>query len=243
MKLHELSGISEERPFDPLPVLIQQIRSEAHSHLIYRAGKRVFDIVMSLGLIVLSFPVMIVIGVAVKLTSAGPILFRQERVGIGGKTFTFIKFRSMTHNADTSIHEAYMRRLIRGEVAASEGGEHASLYKLHDDPRVTPLGRILRKTSLDELPQLFNVLAGSMSLVGPRPPIPYEVNAYKSWHMQRLRVKPGVTGLWQVSGRSATSFDEMVRLDLDYIQRRSLAFDLKILLRTIPAALNTKTAA
>ncbi|MEZ4703105.1 MAG: sugar transferase [Rhodothermales bacterium] len=245
MSLQELSGISEERPFDPLPVLIQQIRLEEQSRIVYRVTKRIFDFTVSLALILLAMPLMIVIGLAVKLTSAGPILFRQERVGKGGEPFTFVKFRSMTHKADTAIHEAYMRKLIRGEVGNGEDGEgtDGSMYKLNNDPRVTEFGRFLRKTSLDELPQLFNVLSGSMSLVGPRPPIPYEVSAYKSWHMQRLRVKPGVTGLWQVSGRSATTFDEMVRLDIDYIQRRSLALDVRILLKTIPAALNTKTAA
>ncbi len=245
MSLQELSGISEERPFDPLPILIQQIRLEEQSRLMYRMGKRVIDFTVALFLIVLSLPLMIIIGIAVKLTSPGPILFRQERVGKGGEPFTFVKFRSMTHKADTAIHEAYMRKLIRGEVGSGAGDEGAdgSLYKLNNDPRVTEFGRFLRKTSLDELPQLLNVLAGSMSLVGPRPPIAYEVSAYRSWHMQRLRIKPGVTGLWQVSGRSATTFDEMVRLDIEYIQKRSFALDMQILLRTIPAALNTRTAA
>ncbi len=242
MRLPEVSSVSNERTLDPLSDVIQSIHEEEHEQDGYLALKRSFDIAVTLALIILSGPLMIVIAIAIKITSKGPVLFTQERVGKGGKSFTFYKFRSMTHNNDTAIHEQFMKQLIRGEIEAQKV-KTAPHYKMEDDPRVTPFGQFIRKTSLDELPQLFNVLSGSMSLVGPRPPIPYEVKAYKSWHMQRLSIKPGVTGLWQVSGRSSLAFDEMVQLDLEYIEKRNWRLDLKILLQTIPAALNTNTAA
>lgn len=196
--------------------------------------KRAIDIVgTSLGLILLS-PILLAISAAIKLTSPGPILFRQERIGQGGKAFTFLKFRSMHCSNDPRIHMEYVRRFIAGkaDVAASDGNSNA-VYKITSDPRVTRIGRFLRKTSLDELPQFFNVLKGEMSLVGPRPPLAYELEAYDVWHRRRLlEAKPGITGLWQVSGRSRLRFDDMVRLDLCYAKTWSVWLDIKILLRT-----------
>ena len=185
------------------------------------------------GLAILS-PLLVTLAIAVKLTSKGPIFFRQQRVGQYGRPFTFLKFRSMYTANNHAVHQDYVKKFIAG---AHTGGQAADAktptFKLTNDPRITPLGRVLRKTSLDELPQLINVLRGEMSLVGPRPPIPYEVEYYDIWHKRRfLAVKPGITGLWQVNGRSRTTFDEMVRLDLQYAKSWSLALDIKILLQT-----------
>jgi exopolysaccharide biosynthesis polyprenyl glycosylphosphotransferase len=196
--------------------------------------KRVIDITASaLGLVLLS-PLLCVISVLIKLTSTGPVLFRQTRLGQHGKEFTFLKFRSMYVNNDDSLHQEYVSQLIAGKAKRKQSADGtSSAYKVINDPRITPLGRVLRKMSLDELPQLFNVLRGEMSLVGPRPPLPYEWACYDVWHLRRIvEVKPGITGLWQVTGRSKTSFDDMVRLDLRYAKRWSLSLDFKILLRT-----------
>ena len=191
----------------------------------------------SLLLIILFMPLFVLIAIAVKVTSKGPIFFKQQRVGQHGRHFTFLKFRSMRDRNDHSAHREYVKQMIAGNAERKllrEGGE--GVYKLVNDPRITPLGRFLRRTSLDELPQFWNVLRGEMSLVGPRPPIPYEVAAYQTWHRRRvLQVKPGITGLWQVTGRSRVSFDDMVRLDLQYANFWSLWLDVKILMRT-PAA-------
>jgi exopolysaccharide biosynthesis polyprenyl glycosylphosphotransferase len=204
------------------------------SHLI----KRSIDIAGSLAAITLCTPVFLALAVFVRLSSKGPVLFRQKRIGQYGRSFTFLKFRSMYLENDPSIHEDYVKRLIAGTVPSEKKNGHPGVFKITDDPRITPVGRFLRKTSLDELPQFFNVLAGDMSLVGPRPPIPYEVECYDIWHRRRLlAVKPGITGLWQVTGRSRTTFDEMVRLDLQYAKSWSLWLDLKILLRTPRAVL------
>lgn len=197
------------------------------------AIKRCMDILGSLCALILFSPLMMGIAIAIRLTSKGPVLFRQERVGLSGKKFTFLKFRSMYTAADQSIHKEYVQQFISG-VAPSGG-----VYKLTKDPRVTPVGRVLRRTSMDELPQFFNVLLGSMSLVGPRPPIPYEVSRYGAWHKRRfLAVKPGITGLWQVNGRSKVKFDDMVRLDLRYAKSWSLWTDILILLQTPRAVLS-----
>jgi len=199
-----------------------------------RIVKRSMDIAGSLFALVLLAPLFLVIGVIVKLTSRGPVLFRQQRVGQHGRKFTFVKFRSMYFTADHTIHKEYVERLIAGEKESEgEDGPLSEVYKLTNDPRITPFGRILRKTSLDELPQFLNVLTGSMSLVGPRPPIPYEFDCYQMWHRQRLvAVKPGITGPWQIGGRSRTTFDEMVRMDLIYASSWTPWTDLKILLHT-----------
>ena len=201
------------------------------------AMKRGIDILGSSTLLVLCAPLFAAAAAAIKVSSKGPILFKQQRVGQFGCCFTFLKFRSMEVNNDAREHREYMEKLIAGQpvrVYSDKGGD--GVYKLTNDARITKVGKILRKTSLDELPQLINVLVGDMSLVGPRPPIPYEVGAYQTWHRRRvLQAKPGMTGLWQVMGRSRTRFDDMVRLDLRYATSWSLWLDLKILLRT-PAA-------
>jgi lipopolysaccharide/colanic/teichoic acid biosynthesis glycosyltransferase len=189
-------------------------------------------------------PLFALIAAAVRLSSKGPILYRQVRVEQYGRRFTFMKFRSMYVNSSARIHQEYVRSLIRGEHGAQpEARVSGSAFKIRHDPRVTPLSRWLRKTSLDELPQLLNVLKGEMSLVGPRPPIPCELEAYDAWHRRRLlEAKPGVTGLWQVSGRSRTTFDETVRLDLRYAKGWSLSLDLRILAQTPWAVLSSEGA-
>ena len=197
-----------------------------------RLVKRALDITAtSLGLLALS-PLLLVIAALVKLTSKGPVLFRQARIGEFGNPFTFLKFRSMYLNNDSAAHKEYVTQFIAGKAEKKAAGD-TTVFKLTNDPRITRVGRFLRKTSLDELPQLFNVLSGKMSLIGPRPPLPYEFECYEPWHRRRvIEVKPGITGLWQVNGRSRTSFDEMVRLDLRYARKWSLWLDLKILMQT-----------
>lgn len=196
--------------------------------------KRSMDILGSLLMLALCAPLFLVIAVAIRLSSKGPILFRQQRVGQFGRMFTFLKFRSMYADNDVAAHKAFVTDFITGgDKAVTANANGGPIYKLSNDMRVTPVGRLLRKTSLDELPQFFNVLRGEMSLVGPRPPIFYEVVAYKTWHRRRvLEVKPGITGLWQVTGRSRVIFDEMVRLDLRYAASWSPWMDAKILIRT-----------
>jgi lipopolysaccharide/colanic/teichoic acid biosynthesis glycosyltransferase len=197
--------------------------------------KRMIDIIGAVVLLILFAPIIAATALCIAATSRGPVIFRQVRLRKGAVPFVFYKFRSMRVDAKEEFHRNYVESLIDGKLeAVNEGGPERPLYKRKVDPRVTPIGRIIRKTSIDELPQLWNVLRGEMSLVGPRPPIPYEVERYQPWHLRRiLEVKPGITGLWQVEGRSRTTFDEMVRLDLRYTRRCSLAVDLKILLKTI----------
>jgi lipopolysaccharide/colanic/teichoic acid biosynthesis glycosyltransferase len=196
--------------------------------------KRMVDIVGSVSMLILCAPIFLVIALAIKLSSKGPVFFRQPRVGRYGKTFVFLKFRSMYANNDPTVHREYVTKLISNRAQTEgESNGRPGVYKLKDDKRITPVGRFLRRTSLDELPQFINVLQGDMSLVGPRPPIPYELAAYQTWHRQRLLgVKPGITGLWQVLSRSSVGFDEMVRLDLRYASTWTPWLDLKILLRT-----------
>jgi lipopolysaccharide/colanic/teichoic acid biosynthesis glycosyltransferase len=207
-----------------------------------RVGKRMFDISVSLLLLLLLSPIVAFIAAAIKLTSRGPVHFRQKRIGEHGKPFTFLKFRTMYVDNDASEHKEYVRQLIAGQAAKQPTNGNANedtdgIFKLTKDPRITPVGGFLRRTSLDELPQLFNVLRGEMSLVGPRPPLPYEVEAYAAWHRRRLlEAKPGITGLWQVYGRSRVDFNEMVRMDLRYARACSPWLDLKILLNTPKAA-------
>jgi lipopolysaccharide/colanic/teichoic acid biosynthesis glycosyltransferase len=196
--------------------------------------KRTVDFAGSSIMLILLSPVFLVIALAIKLSSRGPVFYRQQRVGRYGQTFTFLKFRSMFVNNDSKVHKDFVTKLIAsnpGETTPKEAGE--SVYKLTNDKRITRVGKVLRRTSLDELPQFLNVLKGEMSLVGPRPPIPYELAAYQTWHRHRLlAVKPGITGLWQVMGRSSVRFDEMVRLDLRYASTWTPWLDLKILMRT-----------
>jgi exopolysaccharide biosynthesis polyprenyl glycosylphosphotransferase len=204
-------------------------------------SKRGLDIFGSIALLALLSPVIALIAAAIKLTSKGPVLFRQPRVGQNGRPFTMLKFRTMHVDADASIHRQYVTNFIQSANAAEAAG--GQVFKIVDDPRVTRFGHFLRRSSLDELPQFWNVLRGQMSLVGPRPPVPYEVERYKRWHMRRLwEAKPGLTGLWQVKGRSRTTFDEMVRLDLQYAKRHTLWTDIKILLATPGAVLSGKGA-
>jgi lipopolysaccharide/colanic/teichoic acid biosynthesis glycosyltransferase len=217
-----------------------------HKRWIFGVIKRVMDFVGSALALVAFAPVFLAIALAIKLTSRGPVLFRQRRIGRYGVPFVFLKFRSMYVNNDASAHEQYVKQLIAGQAERRPSGGNGNgngngnghgVYKLTDDPRVTRVGAFLRRTSLDELPQFFNVFKGEMSLVGPRPAIAYELEAYDIWHRRRvLEAKPGITGLWQVHGRSRVKFDDMVRLDLRYAQTWSPWMDVKILLRTPRAA-------
>jgi lipopolysaccharide/colanic/teichoic acid biosynthesis glycosyltransferase len=226
-----------ERPSNP--TLYPDLEKRQESNRLGRATKRMIDVLGSLSLLALLWPVFLAIAVAVKLTSEGPVLFRQKRIGEYGTPFTFLKFRSMYTDNDSSQHKEYVRQLIAGQAAKQPtDGNGEGVFKLTNDPRITPVGSFLRRTSLDELPQFLNVLRGEMSLVGPRPPVPYEVEAYATWHRRRLlEAKPGITGLWQVEGRSRVGFDDMVRLDLRYARNCSPWLDLKILMQTPKAVI------
>ncbi|HKY52413.1 MAG TPA: sugar transferase [Candidatus Limnocylindria bacterium] len=201
----------------------------------YELAKRAMDVVLAAMFIVLLLPIFVVIGLAIVWDSGFPILYRGERVGRHGRTFRVAKFRSMRAGCDQAAHAEFVRRLLQGETR--------SLYKVPDDARVTRVGAFLRRTSLDELPQLWNVLRGEMSLVGPRPDVPYAVAAYPDWVHARLNVRPGITGLWQVSGRSRVGLIDMYRLDVAYASRTSLPSDIRILLRTVPVVLGREGAA
>jgi exopolysaccharide biosynthesis polyprenyl glycosylphosphotransferase len=224
------------------PDLLKQNQSKKISFFI----KRAMDVMGSIIALFIFSPFFLIIPLLIKFSSEGPVLFKQERVGQFGKIFTFLKFRTMYVNNDATIHQKYVKKLIceQKSYAVEKGnGDTQCTYKIKDDPRITPLGRFLRKTSLDEFPQFINVLKGEMSLAGPRPPIPYELKNYDIWHIRRvLETKPGITGLWQVKGRSRTTFDEMVRLDLQYVRDWSLWLDIKILFKTPLAVLNGKGA-
>lgn len=224
----------QESPKPSNPVFYPDLSRQSERKRVPGALKRVTDIAGSVVALICSFPLFLIIAVAIKATSAGPVFFRQRRIGQYGQPFVFLKFRSMYVGNNPGIHKEYVQQLIAGKAerqpsdASSEG-----VFKLTKDPRITKLGSFLRRTSLDELPQFINVLKGEMSLVGPRPPVPYEVEAYDLWHRSRfLEAKPGITGLWQVSGRSRVTFDEMVRLDLRYARSWTPWLDLLILLRT-----------
>jgi lipopolysaccharide/colanic/teichoic acid biosynthesis glycosyltransferase len=196
--------------------------------------KRAIDLGGSTIALILLSPLFLAISIAVMLDSRGPVFFRQTRVGKDGVVFTCLKFRSMHRNADERVHQAAIQRLMAGERLSDDEG---SPFKLTHDPRVTRVGSFLRRTSLDELPQLINVFRGEMSLVGPRPAIPYELENYKDWHHLRYQVKPGITGLWQVEGRGALTFDEMLRLDVEYATHWTVGTDVRLMARTIPAVL------
>jgi lipopolysaccharide/colanic/teichoic acid biosynthesis glycosyltransferase len=228
--------------------LTHEAREQAASRLVREPRplavlRRSVDLLVGLTLIVLFSPLLIAVAIAVRVDSHGPALFRQRRVGYGQREFTLFKFRSMRVDADPRGHREYVTALIKGADSAAPEGERKDLYKLAVDNRITPVGRWIRRWSLDELPQLFNVVLGDMTLVGPRPSIPYEVAEYPSWYLQRFSVKPGLTGLWQVSGRSERTYEEMVRLDIEYTERRSLALDLSILFKTPWTVLSRKGAA
>lgn len=199
--------------------------------MVYRIAKRLFDIAAaSVGILILS-PFFIATAVLIKLDSPGPVLFSQSRLGQKGRHFEMYKFRSMVVNAEALLRELQLKNEVSGHM-----------FKMKNDPRITRIGKIIRKTSIDELPQLFNVIKGDMSLVGPRPPLPREVAAYGRWHDLRLSVRPGITGLWQVSGRNDIGFDEMVNLDIKYIRERGFIYDLKIICKTIPVLVGDSKA-
>ena len=208
-----------------------------------RYSKRAFDTILaSLCLLVLS-PLCLLVAILIKLESTGPVIFRQQRIGENGQPFTMLKFRSMRENADLDLHKKHVKRLIEEDVSPDDGeAAGCGTMKLRDDPRITRVGRIIRKLSIDELLQLVNVLRGEMSLVGPRPPLPYELERYESWQRRRLEALPGVTGWWQVKGRNRVSFSEAVRMDLYYIDHSSFWFDLKILLMTPFAVISRRGA-
>jgi lipopolysaccharide/colanic/teichoic acid biosynthesis glycosyltransferase len=202
--------------------------------------KRTVDILGSLIALILLSPLFLGIAIIVKSTSEGPIFFCKKRLGKGGREFCFYKFRTMWANNDPHIHRDFVAKLITGSAPIDQNG---GLFKMKNDPRITPVGRFLRRTSLDELPQFFNVLINDMSLVGPRPPLPYEYEKYRAWHTRRvLDLKPGITGLWQVEARSLTTFDEMVRIDIRYAYARNFWLDLRIMLQTPGAMLSGRGA-
>lgn len=203
------------------------------------ALKRAVDLVGAMVGLLLTAPLLAVIAVAIRLDTRGPVFFRQERVGTGGRRFRVLKFRTMTHGASDASHRDLVHRMLSGDEAstAQSGSGGSRVYKLLHDDRITRVGRLLRRASLDELPQLLNVLRGQMSLVGPRPPLPYEIEAYAHWQFDRLQVRPGITGLWQVSGRNLLTYRRMCELDIEYVRRWSLWLDLQILVKTIPVVL------
>lgn len=216
-----------------------------------RFYKRVIDISGSIAACIMLSPLFLLIALIVKVTSEGPIFFRQERIGQFGRKFTFLKFRTMHANNNPKIHQEYIKKFIseqKSYEASGNGnngnnGNKAGVFKIKNDPRVTSIGNFLRKTSLDELPQFINVLKGEMSLVGPRPPVAYEVEMYDIWHRRRImEVLPGITGLWQTKGRSTTNFNDMVRLDIRYIKERSLWLDIKLIILTPWVVLTGKGA-
>lgn len=250
-----MQGVLENgRPWWPYLALSQ---SEPSTET-YHDTKRALDVLMALVLLILLAPLLALIALLIRLDSSGPVLFVQERLGARRRSFSggepqwivqifpLYKFRTMHQNADAKLHREYMKAYIAGDEGAiatlDPGLKSSTSYKLSGDPRVTRVGRFLRKTSLDELPQLWNVLVGDMSLVGPRPPIPYEVEMYSHEQLHRLSTMPGITGLWQVSGRCETTFEEMVRLDLEYIECKSILLDFKILLLTLPTVLSVRGA-
>jgi len=218
------------------------------SNVLYFRTKRLWDFCISAVLLVLLSPVFLVVSILIRLDSPGPVIFTQKRVGCKIRcqkgsvtkevtTFTFYKFRSMYHRVGDQCHRDFIDAYIHNDQARMDQLQNGSIahentFKLNHDPRITRIGSFLRKSSLDEIPQFWNVLKGDMSLVGPRPPIPYEVDIYAPWHHGRLLATPGITGLWQVSARNSTNFDEMVQIDIDYIQQQSFWLDLKILLNT-----------
>jgi lipopolysaccharide/colanic/teichoic acid biosynthesis glycosyltransferase len=239
-------GLDFLKRFDPL-ALSPLVEDQEY---FYYFIKRVMDIIISTFLLLILWPVMAMIALLIAIDTPGPVIFSQVRVGSKRWTrdgFTYwqrnlfkcYKFRTMIHNADPSVHEKFVATFVEGQIEPAEANNG---YKLHNDSRVTRVGKVLRRTSLDELPQLFNVLRGQMSMVGPRPDVPYAVDHYKSWHCERLAALPGLTGLWQTKGRSNVSFDNMASLDIEYARNHSLLQDIKIMMMTIPAVFLGKGA-
>jgi len=223
--------------------LYPEIQKRDNARKFPLAIKRGIDLVGSAAALVFLSPIFGAVALAIRLSSKGPVLFRQERLGQHGKTFTVLKFRSMRTDCDAKIHQQYVEQFIAGQADGDSEAAAKPVFKIQKDPRVTPVGRFIRKSSLDELPQFWNVLRGDMSLVGPRPALAYEFRKYEVWHRRRvLEIKPGITGLWQVEGRSRTRFDEMVRLDLKYARAWSVWLDLKILAQTPGAVIQGEGA-
>ena len=222
------------------PISVGAGESGAFSMRSMPATKRLFDVLIASLCLVLVSPLMAAVAVMVRATSPGPALFRQARIGRGGRRFVLYKFRTMFDGSPNEIHREYVSKLLTDDRPPT-GGRHG-LYKLEDDPRVTPIGRLLRRTSIDELPQLFNVLRGDMSLVGPRPVLPWEAELIGATHAKRFLATPGITGLWQVSGRSDVSYGQRVHMDSWYVRNWSLWHDIAILFKTIPALLNRNGA-
>jgi len=212
-------------------------------HRAAEAAARVIEIVVALLVLVFLAPLLLAIALAVRLDSSGPTLFRQRRLGHERRPFTVFKFRTMSAGADHSTHQQYVNELIAQGRDCTSAAQQQGLYKIAGDPRVTRVGSLLRRWSLDELPQLWNVVRGDMSLVGPRPVVPYETERYPAWYHERFTVKPGLTGLWQVSGRNQRTYEEMVRLDIEYAGRRSLRLDLVILIKTVWVVLSRRGVA
>ncbi len=228
-------GLLADEPFN-INLYPDLVRKDFSRKISLFIKNNLFDVLGSAIALLLFSPIFLIIALAIKATSPGPVFFRQERVGLNGKKFLMYKFRSMAENNDPLKHKEYVSRFINQQNAAAV---EPGIFKLTNDSRITPVGRFIRKTSLDELPQFINVLKGDMSLVGPRPPIAYECDLYDIWHRRRLlAAKPGITGLWQVTGRSRTTFDDMVRLDLKYLREWSLWLDLKIILMTPKAVIS-----
>ena len=209
-------------------------------HKTYMAVKRALDLAIALGGILTLGPAMVVIGLLIRLDSPGPALFIQTRIGQGGRPFRLLKFRSMKDKIDDSSHKAFMRAFVKGDIHRARSGR--VIFKPFDQSQITRVGGFLRRYSLDELPQLLNVLKGEMSIVGPRPNVPCEVEAYEDWHMERLAVQPGLTGLAQIKGRSGLDFDTIVKYDIEYVRKQSLQLDMQILLSTFLPVLNGKGA-
>ncbi len=222
-----------------LPGTAEPPRSRRADAVVVAARRCAATVVAVAALVVLS-PVLLALVLAIRLDSPGPAIFRQRRLGRDLRPFTVLKFRTMRAGSDCAPHRDYVRALIAGE---EPDGGRAGLYKLAADERVTRVGRLLRRWSLDELPQLVNVVRGEMALVGPRPVLAYEAEMYPAWYRRRFSVRPGLTGLWQVSGRNERSYEEMVRLDIEYVDRRSLALDVRILAKTVWVVLRRRGAA
>ncbi len=241
LHVHPELGATHAQGLSVTDPLVAEIKSARQRATVRESLKRALDMVLSLALLVLLSPLFLFLAALIKLTSSGPVLFKQVRIGEMAEPFTMLKFRSMQAEAPSELHQQFVADFIKSGGQGKADG--VAFFKIKSDPRITSIGHVLRKTSLDELPQLWNVLRGDMSLVGPRPPLQYELDQYRSWHWRRvLEAKPGMTGLWQVEGRSRTTFDEMVRLDLRYVRTRSLWTDIRILLATPRAVVTGKGA-
>ncbi|MGV7223929.1 MAG: sugar transferase, partial [Nitrospinales bacterium] len=216
-----------------------RLRSTRNAWL-YNKVKHTFDAVIGLLLFIVCLPIVAIIAIAIKADTKGPVFYRPRVVGKNGTLFNMFKFRTMIPDSDPGVHREYVTKLIQGEIGAS--GTDDQILKITDDPRITRVGKLLRKLSLDELPQILNVVKGEMSLVGPRPCLMYEYELYQDWHKKRTRVRPGITGLWQVSGRSNVTFDDMILLDLYYVYNRSFLMDFNTLYETVFVVMQRKGA-